>query len=381
MTVKSALLVDDSKVARFALSKLLEKLDLKVDMVGSGEEALEFLASSQPDVIFMDHLMPGMNGVDATKEIKTKPETTHIPVIMCTSKKSEEFNDDALNYGIYGVLTKPAEPGKVRDLIEQLARDIDQGTLPQPAIALELPSDDQAPLENFSVDELETPELKPIENTLDSAPAMTPPVKPAKPEAAPSPSEPAPLPNELIEQVARSAVKANINNRLHELLASSFDEQYDHLKRVLNESKLEQQEHLKGIMETYVAEVNSKTDAIKEEVAAEVSLTIANQLKEFKADMSKLKLSGYLGEDQITDLKEHLASVQAMDTNFLQKMQAEAIQQAHDTARETAEDIAEQAIDSYIKRQSKENSKFYGYALAVSLGIFAIGIAAVAGLF
>ena len=59
MTIKSALLVDDSKVARFALSKLLEKNDLKVEMVGSGEDALEFLDKhEQPDVIFMDHLMP-----------------------------------------------------------------------------------------------------------------------------------------------------------------------------------------------------------------------------------------------------------------------------------------------------------------------------------
>ena len=85
MTIKSALLVDDSKVARFALSKLLEKLNLKVDMVSSGEEALTFLKNNtNPDVIFMDHLMPGMNGVDATKEIKMNSATSEIPVIMCT---------------------------------------------------------------------------------------------------------------------------------------------------------------------------------------------------------------------------------------------------------------------------------------------------------
>lgn len=74
MAIKNALLVDDSKVARFALSKLLEGRDMEVNMAGSAEEALDFLSSHQrPDVIFMDHLMPGMNGVEATKAIKATP--------------------------------------------------------------------------------------------------------------------------------------------------------------------------------------------------------------------------------------------------------------------------------------------------------------------
>ena len=125
MTIKSALLVDDSKVARFALSKLLEKINLNVAMVGSGEDALDYLDSNDnPDVIFMDHLMPGMNGVDATKAIKMNPDTTAIPIVMCTSKKSEEFNEDAHTYGIYDVLTKPAEPARVSERTNLLSRSV-----------------------------------------------------------------------------------------------------------------------------------------------------------------------------------------------------------------------------------------------------------------
>ena len=391
MTIKSALLVDDSKVARFALSKLLEKIDLKVDMVGSGEDALDFLKNNtNPDVIFMDHLMPGMNGVDATKEIKTNPETMTIPVIMCTSKKSDEFTDDAVNYGIYDVLTKPAEPHRVNELISQLSSDIDNGTLPQPAISLAIPEAEQTGLSDFIEADLRDAELEPeiiADLPSDESPvsasgpaADAPAVKPVM--ATPKPEEiAAALPTELIEQVARSAVKANINNRLHELLSSSFDEQYDHVKRILSESKDEQQEHLKGIMDDYVNQINEKTESIKEEVAAEVSLFISNQLKEFKQELGGLKVNAGVSEEQITDLKDHLAEVQAMDTEFLQRMQAEAIKQAHDTARETAEDIAEQTIDSYIRKHNKENSKFYGMALAVSVGVFAVGIALVSGLF
>ena len=62
-------------------------------------------------------------------------------------------------------------------------------------------------------------------------------------------------------------------------------------------------------------------------------------------------------------------------------MQAEAIQQAHEMSRQTAEDIAEQVIDTFIRRQRNENQKFYGYAMAVSIGVFAVGIALVAGMF
>lgn len=362
MTIKSALLVDDSKVARFALSKLLEKLNLKVDMVGSGEEALSFLNSNpNPDVIFMDHLMPGMNGVDATKAIKINPETSEIPVIMCTSKKSDEFTEDAITYGIYGVLTKPAEPESVMELIKKLDEDIEHGTLPKPAISISLSQEEEQDLSHMQQTELPA-ELK------DS-----PPPAPAAEAIA--------MNNELIEQVARSAVKANVNNRLHELLSSLFDEQYDHLKRILHDAKSEQQDHLREIMDNYAQVINQKTESIKEEVAAEVSLFISKQLIEFKEDLLKSNAKIGLDPVQMEELKDYLSSVQSMDTETWQKLQSDAIKQAHETSRETAEDIAAQTIETYIRKNRQETNKFYGMALAVSIGVFAVGLAAIVGIF
>jgi len=359
MTIKSALLVDDSKVARFALSKLLEKISLKVDMVDSAEEALDFLKTNDnPDVIFMDHLMPGMNGVEATKHIKTNPETSAIPVIMCTSKKSEDFNEDALTYGIYNVLTKPAEPKVVADIIEQLGHDVINNVLPQPAISISLSAEEEANLGQMAMTDLPE-ELK------DSA------VQPAA----------TPLPEEMIEQVARSAVKANVNNRLHELLSSLFDEQYDHLKRILNDSKQDQQNHLKAIMDDYVEEINKKTESIKEEVAAEVSLFLGNQLSEFKVELLENKSNSALDANLVEELKDHISSVQSVDTDSWQKLQGEAIQQAHEMARETAEDIAAQAVDSYIRKHQQSVNRFYGMALAASVGVFTLGIAFLSGMF
>jgi len=361
MTIKSALLVDDSKVARFALSKLLEKISLKVDMVESAEEALDFLKTNDnPDVIFMDHLMPGMNGVEATKHIKTNPETSAIPVIMCTSKKSEDFNDDARTYGIYNVLTKPAEPKVVAEIIEQLGQDVINNALPQPAISISLSAEEEENLGQMAMTDL--PE------ELKDAPAQIA-------------TTAAPLPEEMIEQIARSAVKSNVNNRLHELLSSLFDEQYDHLKRILNDSKQDQQNHLKAIMDDYVEEINKKTESIKEEVAAEVSLFLGNQLSEFKVELLESKSNSALDANLVEELKDHISSVQSVDTDSWQKLQGEAIQQAHEMARETAEDIAAQAVDSYIRKHQQSANRFYGMALATSVGVFTIGIAFLSGMF
>ncbi|WP_250657935.1 response regulator [Alkalimarinus coralli] len=356
MTIKSALLVDDSKVARFALSKLLEKIDLNVSMAGSAEEALDYLSShDNPDVIFMDHLMPGMNGVEATKAIKSNPDTAAIPIIMCTSKKSEEFADEAKEFGIYNILTKPPQPKGVSNLLEELGQAVERGDLPQAEIspAAESPTTEEP---------LSTESSNVQEHDMLNANVVA-------------------LPTEMIEQVARSAVKTNVNNRLHELLSNLFDEQYDHLKRILEESKAEQGERLNGTIESLATQINEKTSAVKEEIAAEVSLFLSNQLAELKAEILNNQGSQGMSAEQMEELKDHMTSVQSIDTEFWQTLQSEAIQQAHDISRETAEDIAQRTIDLYTQNQRSATNKIYVIALATSIGVFSAGIAFLSGMF
>lgn len=355
MTIKSALLVDDSKVARFALSKLLEKIDLNVSMAGSAEEALDYLSShDNPDVIFMDHLMPGMNGVEATKAIKSNPDTAAIPIIMCTSKKSEEFADEAKEFGIYNILTKPPQPKGVSTLLEELGQAVERGDLPQAEIP---PLADNPALEAASVDS----QIEQGQDILNSSVVA--------------------LPTEMIEQVARSAVKTNVNNRLHELLSSLFDEQYDHVKRIIEESKTEQGERLNSTIESFATQINDKTNAIKEEIAAEVSLFLSSQLAELKAEILSNQTTQGMSAEQMEELKDHMTSVQSIDTEFWQTLQSEAIQQAHDISRETAEDIAQRTIDLYTQNQRSATNKIYVIALATSIGVFSAGIAFLSGIF
>src|SRR6185503_508914 len=62
MSDKRALVVDDSKSARAFLARILERHEIAVDAADSAEAAIEYLTRNKPDVIFMDHMMPGMDG-------------------------------------------------------------------------------------------------------------------------------------------------------------------------------------------------------------------------------------------------------------------------------------------------------------------------------
>ena len=101
---KTALIVDDSKSARVVLKKMLETHELNVDTAESAEDALEYLADHRPDVIFMDHLMPGMDGFEAVTAIKRNPDTATIPIMMYTSQEGEVYVGQARALGAVGVL-------------------------------------------------------------------------------------------------------------------------------------------------------------------------------------------------------------------------------------------------------------------------------------
>ena len=91
MGAKRALIVDDSKSARLFLARVLENYDIDVDSAESAEAAIDYLGSNRPDVIFMDHLMPGMDGLQAVQAIKNNPLTATIPIMMYTSQEGELY--------------------------------------------------------------------------------------------------------------------------------------------------------------------------------------------------------------------------------------------------------------------------------------------------
>jgi CheY-like chemotaxis protein len=120
MAAKRALVVDDSKSARVVLSRMLEKYGIEVDTADSAESALEYLKTARPDAIFMDHLMPGMDGLEAVKLIKADPATATIPIMMYTSQEGELYVGQARALGAMGVLPKSVRPIDVTKVLYQL---------------------------------------------------------------------------------------------------------------------------------------------------------------------------------------------------------------------------------------------------------------------
>src|ERR1700689_5677782 len=120
MMDRRALVVDDSRSARAFLTRILERDELAVDGVESAEQAIEYLTHQRPDVIFMDHLMPGMDGFQAVQAIKNNPLTATIPIMMYTSQEGELYLSQARALGAMGVLPKQIKHADVSKVLEQL---------------------------------------------------------------------------------------------------------------------------------------------------------------------------------------------------------------------------------------------------------------------
>jgi CheY-like chemotaxis protein len=135
MARKRALVVDDSKSARVILSRMLEKYDIEVDMAEAAEQAIEYLKNNRPDAIFMDHLMPGMDGLQAVQAIKGNPQTAMIPIMMYTSQEGELYVGQARALGAMGVLPKQVRPVDVSKVLYELHLLPDRRDMTEPVLA------------------------------------------------------------------------------------------------------------------------------------------------------------------------------------------------------------------------------------------------------
>lgn len=117
-----ALVVDDSKVGRLTMQKKLESFGIGVDLAESGLEALSYLEQRRPDLIFMDHMMPELDGFEATRRIKSAPATRDIPVIIISGSDDEAFVRDARAIGADGAIAKPPTTEAIERILTALPR-------------------------------------------------------------------------------------------------------------------------------------------------------------------------------------------------------------------------------------------------------------------
>jgi len=103
------LAVDDNIVNTKVLTQYLIKQNYEVITAESGEEAIEMFKSDSPDIILMDIMMPGMNGLEATAKIKALSGDNWVPVIFMSALASEEDKIKGLDVGGDDYITKPIE--------------------------------------------------------------------------------------------------------------------------------------------------------------------------------------------------------------------------------------------------------------------------------
>ncbi len=107
------LIVDDSPTEVFQMKRALEKAGFRIEAAADGEEAVRKAREMHPDLIFMDIVMPGMDGFRATRTLSNDPSTRKIPVIMVSSKGAESDRVWGMRQGAVDYLVKPVTPAQL----------------------------------------------------------------------------------------------------------------------------------------------------------------------------------------------------------------------------------------------------------------------------
>ncbi len=114
------LIVEDSPTEQTALQLLLSQHGHEIWVASDGKEAIELAKTHLPDLIFMDVVMPGLNGYQATRELKKTPTTAEIPVVMITSKTQDSDKYWGIRQGAKAYLCKPVAEKDILDTVAAL---------------------------------------------------------------------------------------------------------------------------------------------------------------------------------------------------------------------------------------------------------------------
>jgi CheY-like chemotaxis protein len=114
------LIVDDDPDTLFTISEIVKACSCSTYLAHSGQECLEFLQQKIPDLILMDIMMPGMDGFQTIKEIKSNDKWRDIPVFAVTAKAMKNDKDVILNHGFTDYIPKPVNPIIISFKIEKL---------------------------------------------------------------------------------------------------------------------------------------------------------------------------------------------------------------------------------------------------------------------
>lgn len=134
MAKKKILLIEDDEDIQELVSFHLGKEGFTVQTVPTGEAALESAKKSAPDLILLDLMLPGIDGLQVCRNLRSEAKTRHIPIVMVTAKGEETDIVTGLEVGADDYLTKPFSPkvlvARIRNIMRRKARDVADDTSP-----------------------------------------------------------------------------------------------------------------------------------------------------------------------------------------------------------------------------------------------------------
>jgi twitching motility two-component system response regulator PilG len=124
LTGIKALVVDDALSVRKSMEIQLGLFGMEIDFAETGEEAVEYIQKNSYDIIFLDLMLPGIDGYKVCKEIKSNKPSKNTPVIMLTGKGSRFDKLKGAMAGANEYLTKPVEQAQLKEVINKYLPNI-----------------------------------------------------------------------------------------------------------------------------------------------------------------------------------------------------------------------------------------------------------------
>lgn len=114
------MIADDEEDIKIILSMYLENMGYDIVTAYDGLDALACAKERKPDIILMDIMMPVLDGIEVTRQIKASEELKDIPVVMLTAAAHSGMVEKAMAAGAEDYIAKPFEPEKVHEVIQNI---------------------------------------------------------------------------------------------------------------------------------------------------------------------------------------------------------------------------------------------------------------------
>jgi CheY-like chemotaxis protein len=118
---RTILIVDDDPMIRKLIATTLEDVSgYHLQEAGNGEEAVERAVAARPQIVFLDVDMPGVNGIEACRRLRSDPATAGATIVMLTGDSGPQAEQGALAAGADLFLTKPFSPLHLLRLVDRI---------------------------------------------------------------------------------------------------------------------------------------------------------------------------------------------------------------------------------------------------------------------